>query len=112
MVDKPNSVYSASKIDEATFLHIDPSTLTIETPDVEEIAKAIWQRQHDALPPDAISNNANWRDPSIPERFWYEFLLDAHAVLGLLYEKQAKNLKRGRKFFSKREFKKINRSPR
>jgi hypothetical protein len=62
-----------------------PSILTLKTPNVEEIARAIWQRQHDALNSHAASYNATWRDQSIPSRFWDEFMLDAQAVLLLLY---------------------------
>ena len=64
-----------------------PSVLMLETPIDEEIAKAIWQRQRDQLDSDAISSKAKWRDPSVPSRFWDEFLLDARAVLSLLYRK-------------------------
>jgi hypothetical protein len=56
----------------------------LETPKAEEIATAIWQRQHAALP---ASYRTQSRDQSIPARFWSEFLLDAHAVLLLLHEK-------------------------
>jgi hypothetical protein len=64
-----------------------PSVLTFETPIDEEIAKAIWQRQHDRLVSDAFFYKAKWRDPSVPSKFWDEFLFDAHAVLSLLYKK-------------------------
>jgi hypothetical protein len=64
-----------------------PSVLTLETPIDEEIAKALWQRQHERLVPDAIFYNAKWRDPSVPSKFWDEFLFDARAVLSFLYEK-------------------------
>jgi hypothetical protein len=64
-----------------------PSILKLETPPVEEIARAIWRRQHDLLASDAISRDVVWRDQSIPSKFWDEFLLDAHAVLSLLCEK-------------------------
>jgi len=87
MGDEANGIYSASKISEANFFQIDSLILTLETPNVEEIAKAIWQRQHDTLPPDAISNDVKWQDQTIPYKFWDEFLLDAHAVLLLLYRK-------------------------
>jgi hypothetical protein len=87
MIDKQNGVPICSTSNEPTPLQVDISILTLETPDVEEIAKAIWQRQHDALAPDAVYNNLRWRDQSIPSKFWDEFLRDAHAVLGLLYKK-------------------------
>jgi hypothetical protein len=61
--------------------------LTLETPKAEEIARATWQRQHAALSAESLSYNTQWRDQSIPPRFWNEFLLDAHAVLLLLHEK-------------------------
>ena len=32
------------------------------TPDVEEIAIAIWQRQYDALPEGTLSRKIKWRD--------------------------------------------------
>lgn len=53
-------------------------------PDPEEIARAIWLRQHSALSPDAINYRAKWRDQSIPLKYWDEFVLDAKAVLKLL----------------------------
>ena len=87
MIDKPNGVPICSRSNETIFEEVDPSTLTLETPDVEEIARAIWERQHDTLAPGAIHNNLKWRDQSMPSKFWDEFLLDAHAVLGLLYKK-------------------------
>ena len=71
----------------AFFSQGDHSLLTLETPSVEEIAKAIWQRQHDALGSDAIFCNVEWRDQSIPSKFWEEFLLDAQAIISLLYKK-------------------------
>lgn len=61
--------------------------LTLETPQAEEIARAIWQRQHAALSAESLSYHAQWRDQSIPLKFWNEFLLDAHAILLLLHEK-------------------------
>jgi len=61
--------------------------LTLETPKAEEIARAIWQRQHAALPAESLSHHKQWRDRSISPRFWNEFFLDAHAVLSLLQEK-------------------------
>jgi hypothetical protein len=87
MIDKPNDVTFCSRSKERISLHVNSSMLTLKTPEVEEIARAIWQRQHDALVPEAISYSAKWRDQSIPSRFWDEFLLDAHAVLLLLYKK-------------------------
>jgi hypothetical protein len=64
-----------------------PSILTLETPSLEEIAMIIWQRQHDQLNREAISHETTWRDRSLPSKFWDEFLLDAQAVLSLLYKK-------------------------
>jgi hypothetical protein len=61
--------------------------LTLEAPKAEEIARAIWQRQHATLPAESLSYHTQWRDESIPPRFWNEFLLDANAVLLLLHEK-------------------------
>jgi hypothetical protein len=72
---------------EAVSFQAMPSVLTFEMPIDEEIAKAIWQRQHDRLTSDAIFYNAKWRDPSVPFQFWDEFLLDARAVLSLLCKK-------------------------
>jgi hypothetical protein len=54
----------------------------------EEIARAIWQRQHDALKPSSVASNVCWRDPSLPSRYWEEFLKDARAVLSLFNSKQ------------------------
>ena len=65
-----------------------PRTLTLEMPDIEDIARVIWQRQHDAL--DSNSNARHWRDKTIPSKFWNEFLLDAHAVLSLLEKEHVK----------------------
>jgi len=87
MTDNLNGTRSCARNDKSGFLQAYPSILTLETPDVEEIARAIWQRQHDTLAPDAISSNAKWRDESIPSKFWDEFLHDAHVVLLLLYKK-------------------------
>jgi hypothetical protein len=87
MIDTPNGVPICSRNNEPIPLQVGPSILMLETPNVEEIARAIWQRQHDALVSDAISYNVKWRDQSIPSRFWDEFLLDAHTVLSLLYKK-------------------------
>jgi hypothetical protein len=53
-------------------------------PNSEEVAQAIWKRQHSALSPDAISSNLKWRDVAIPSKYWDEFVLDARAVLALL----------------------------
>jgi hypothetical protein len=61
--------------------------LTLEMPDVEEIAKAIWERRHNRLPSHTLSYQRSWRDESVPDKFWEEFLLDAQAVLRLLYRK-------------------------
>ena len=77
-------------VDEPVPFQVIPSVLTLEAPLAEEIAKAIWQRQHDRLVPGAISYNSKWRDQSVPSRYWDEFLLDAHAVLLLLYKKHIK----------------------
>ena len=77
-------------VDEPVPFQVIPSVLTLEAPLDDEIAKAIWQRQHDRLVPHAISYNAKWRDQSMPSRYWDEFLLDAHAVLLLLYKKHNK----------------------
>ena len=63
------------------------SILTLEAPKAEEIARAIWERQHAALSAESLSYHTQWRDKSIPLRFWEEFLRDAHAVLLLLHEK-------------------------
>jgi hypothetical protein len=69
------------------FASTDPPVLTLEMPDVEEIAKAIWERQHDKLPSHALAYQTRWRDDSVPQKFWEEFLLDAQAVLRLLSRK-------------------------
>ena len=87
MVDRSKSVPICSKNNEAIVFHVYSSILTLDTPDVEEIAKAIWQRQHDTLVSKSIFYNTTWRDKSIPPKFWDEFLLDAHAVLSLLFKK-------------------------
>ena len=87
MSDKPNSAPFCPKGNQATFLQANSLILELEIPDIEEIAKAIWQRQHDALVSETIAYNAKWRDQSIPSRYWDEFLLDAHAVLLFLYDK-------------------------
>ena len=70
-----------------SFAPADPPVLTLEMPDVEEIAKAIWERQHNKLPSHALSHQTTWLDESVPRKFWDEFLLDAHAVLRFLYRK-------------------------
>jgi hypothetical protein len=72
-----------------------PQILKFETPDIEEIAKAIWQRQHDAL--DSKSVARDWRDHAVPSRFWDEFLLDARAVLAFLYREHEKYQKKREK---------------
>jgi hypothetical protein len=59
-----------------------PRTLTLDLPDIEDIARAIWQRQHDTL--GSNSNARHWRDTTLPSKFWDEFLLDARAVLSFL----------------------------
>ena len=78
----------------AIYFRLDPLVLTLETPDLEEIARTIWQRQHDALGTDAITYHAIWRDQSVPTKFWDEFLLDAQAVLSLLNKKHIERQKR------------------
>ncbi len=87
MVDRSKSVPICSKNNEAILFQTGASILMLDTPDVEEIAKAIWQRQHDRLVAESLFYNATWRDQSIPSKFWDEFLLDAHAVLSLLFIK-------------------------
>jgi hypothetical protein len=87
MVDKSKNVPFCSRNNEAIFFQVNSSILTLDTPDVEDIAKAIWQRQHDTLDSNSIFYNTTWRDKSIPLKFWDEFLLDAHAVLSLLFNK-------------------------
>src|SRR5262245_4440246 len=81
MIDKPNGGPTCSRRNEASFDRLDPSTLTLGIPDVQEIAMAIWQRQRDTLAPDTIAHNVKWRDQSIPSRSWDEFLLNAQAVV-------------------------------
>jgi hypothetical protein len=49
MVDKSLSGPVSFRNSEEFFLQGVSSVLTLHTPDVEEIAKAIWQRQHDTL---------------------------------------------------------------
>jgi hypothetical protein len=87
VIDKPNGVSLCAGSD-TTLPAEENEILTLETPKVEEIARAIWQRQHAALPAESLSYRTQWRDQSIPPRFWNEFLLDAHAVLLLLHEKR------------------------
>ena len=85
VIDEPNGVSFPSG---AMTLPADKNEIiTLETPKAEEIARAIWQRQHAALPAESLSYHKQWRDQSISPRFWNEFLLDAHAVLSLLQEK-------------------------
>lgn len=87
MDDRSKSVPICSKNTEAIVFQTGPSILMLDMPDVEEIAKAIWQRQHDTLASESLFYNATWRDQSIPSKFWDEFLLDADAVLSLLFNK-------------------------
>ena len=87
VVDKSKNAAICSRNNEAIVFRVNSSILTLDTPDVEEIAKAIWQRQHDPLASNSLFYNAKWRDQSIPFKFWNEFLLDAHAVLSVLYKK-------------------------
>jgi hypothetical protein len=87
MINSPNGVHSFLNSTKDNFSSIDDLILTFETPSVEEIARAIWQRQRSTTHPDAISFNAKWLDQTIPSKFWNEFLLDAQAVLWLLYKK-------------------------
>jgi 6-pyruvoyl-tetrahydropterin synthase len=87
MINTPNADFACSRYDEPSYRQAHLSTLKLTTPTIEEIARVIWQRQHDALASDAISHDVKWRDESIPCRFWDEFLLDAQAVLMLLYKK-------------------------
>jgi len=63
-----------------------PLILSSTLPSSEDIAKAIWRRQRDALGADAIAHNVEWRDQSMPAKFWDEFLLDANAVLSLFLQ--------------------------
>jgi hypothetical protein len=60
---------------------------SLALPNSEDIARAIWQRQRDALGPNAIAYSVEWRDRSMPSRFWNQFLLDADAVLSLFVKK-------------------------
>ena len=104
MTDKPNGVSFPSG-DMALSVEKN-EILTLETPKAEEIARAIWQRQHAALPAESLSYHKQWRDQSISPRFWNEFLLDAHAVLLLLHEKQNdyRNARSGEYLHSYRTF--------
>ena len=86
MIEKPNGVSLCPGRD-MTLSAERKEILTLKTPKAEEIARAIWQRQHAALPAESLSYHTQWRDQSVPPRFWNEFLLDAHAVLLLLQEK-------------------------
>ena len=89
MNDRPNGdgVPLRSPSNGANYLRANAVILTLKIPDVEEIAQAIWQRQHDALGSGALSHDVEWRDQSVPSKFWDEFYRDAQAVLMLLYEK-------------------------
>jgi len=87
MVDKSKGAPFCSRNNEAIIFQVGSSILTLNTPDVEEIAKVIWQRQHDTMVSASLFYNAKWRDQSIPSKFWDEFLLDAHAVLSFLFNK-------------------------
>jgi hypothetical protein len=87
MNDKLNGVPICSRNTETTFVGANPLILTLAPPDVEEIARALWQRQRDALPSDAISYGLKWRDQSAPPKFWDEFFRDAQVILALLYNK-------------------------
>jgi len=60
---------------------------SLPLPNSEDIARAIWRRQRDALSPDAIAYKVEWGDRSMPSKFWNEFLLDADAVLSLFDKK-------------------------
>jgi|SRR6516162_6799297 hypothetical protein len=95
MSDKQNDFDLGSK--KRIPLEPNVAILMFEAPSLEEIAKVIWQRQHNALPSHAIYHNLNWRDPLVPPKFWEEFLLDARAVLSLLYKKDLEYQKGTRK---------------
>jgi hypothetical protein len=88
MIEKPNGLHQPQKLS-GSLGQADPLVLTLEMPDVEEIAKAIWERQHNKLPSHALSYQTRWRDESVPHKFWEEFVLDAQAVMQVLYRKQA-----------------------
>jgi hypothetical protein len=94
LVGMPGGVTSCSKRKVPIPLQVGRPILTFETPDAEEIARAIWQRQH-ALGSQALSHNAKWRDQSIPPKFWDGFLQDAHAFLKPLYKKHIEYNKAG-----------------
>jgi hypothetical protein len=64
------------------------SIVAAEVPSLEEIARAIWRRQHDKLGHDAIHYDVEWLDKTLPSKYWEEFLQDAHAILRLFYSKQ------------------------
>jgi hypothetical protein len=87
MTETSNEAFLRLSSDKGIPPHADASVLGFNAPIVEEIAKAIWQRQCDALPSDALVHNLQWRDASLPIKFWNEFLLDANAVIALLYKK-------------------------
>ena len=99
MINTPNRTSPRSANDEPKYY---PLILTLELPSVEEIAKAIWKRQHEALNTHALSYNAQWRDLSIPSRYWDQFLLDARAVLLLLYRTQITPVRKRKKRSSKK----------
>jgi hypothetical protein len=98
MINTPNRTSARSANDEPKYY---PLILTLELPSVEEIAKAIWKRQHEALNTHALSYNAQWRDSSIPSRYWDQFLLDARAVLLLLYRTQITPVRKRKKIARK-----------
>jgi hypothetical protein len=89
MTNEIDEAYSCSKYTEPKN---NPRILTLELPDAEDIARAIWLRQHSAL--DSNANGRRWRDKGVPSKFWDEFMLDAGAVLVLLHEKHIKYQKR------------------
>lgn len=86
---KPNSGAFLLSNSETIFTQNDPRTLTLTIPDVEEIARALWQRQHDTLNTEAITYGLKWRDRSVPSKFWHEFLLDAQVILTMLYKRHS-----------------------
>jgi hypothetical protein len=90
MINTPQRTSQHSASDEPS-----PLVLTIELPSVEEIAKAIWKRQHEAINPDALSYDTQWRDSSLPSRYWDQFLLDARAVLLLIYNMRVTTAEEG-----------------
>jgi hypothetical protein len=89
MINGIDEAYSSSKYTEPKN---HSRILTLELPDVEDIARAIWLRQHSAL--DSNANGRRWRDKGVPSKFWDEFVLDAGAVLALLHEKHIKYQKK------------------